>query len=1172
MQEINNSRILAMLLDHARQNGASDESITAERFFMAVLDFVEGSTPFTDLECRKKLEELLQQHKVNIPQAKSSLAAYLSENGDAALMDSMYMQRMTYNAKLMARQQSLPELTPEMLLRSILEEPTEGIRKSLTPPEASQEQGSAPQTEEGGLSKAVLQGLNRTLQDILQQSGQEQKNTPSPAPATPRPEPATSPAPYENPRQAVAHLTEKVKEVRQKLLGTIYGQDNAVNVFTTGYFQAELLAMTDKNRVRPRATFLFAGPPGVGKTFLAEQAAQALGLPFMRFDMSEYSDKEANLEFCGFDNVYKNSKPGNVTSFVSANPRCVLLFDEIEKAHINIIHLFLQILDAGRLRDNYTDKEVPFSDTILIFTTNAGRQLYEDSESGDLSGLSRKVILKALQKDNNPATGVSYFPGAICSRFASGNVVMFNHIAAHHLRQIVKNEVLRHAGNFQREIGIEVNIDESVYSALLFAEGGTADARTMRSRGETFFDDELFELFRLMGVDDSRNGIEQLQRIHIGVDLSHASQELLELFKASETPEAIVFASPEVCTRCEEQARGCRIFGVQTVDAAVDLLRKRDIRMALVDMGRRGTAGHYLNIEDEDSASRDFLRYLREKRSNLPVYLLQSGETILNTEEKLSFLRSGVRDVVSLNDEEHPFGQTLEALCGYLHQQHSMETLARANRVVSYETAQTISEDGTQADITLFDFATSTAVDPEDGQNILSSVSRPDVHFDQVIGAEDAKKELRYFVQYLKNPKKYLGTGVASPRGVILYGPPGTGKTMLAKAMACESGVTFISAEGNQFMAPYVGQGEQKVHEIFRTARKYAPSIIFVDEIDAIAKERKGGEFASANGEDILTAFLAEMDGFKKDATKPVFVLAATNFDVEAGRAKSLDPALMRRFDRRVYVDLPNREERIRFIRQKIAANPAFALSDAMVENLAIRSTGMSLASLESAMELALRSVLRSGDFKVTDAVMEESFETFNSGEAKKWDVAQLERVARHEAGHTFLCWQGGETPSYVTIVARGDYGGYMQHDDNEGKALFTRDELLTRIRTSLGGRASEIVYYGEEDGLSTGASGDLVNATRLAQQIICSYGMDDAFGLAVITPEAAHMGETSSAVRQAVNQILASQMEKAVQLMRAYKPCVDALVAELMRKNHLTGEEIDNILRAAMANLKADA
>lgn len=303
------------------------------------------------------------------------------------------------------------------------------------------------------------------------------------------------------------------------------------------------------------------------------------------------------------------------------------------------------------------------------------------------------------------------------------------------------------------------------------------------------------------------------------------------------------------------------------------------------------------------------------------------------------------------------------------------------------------------------------------------------------------------------------------------------------------------------------------------------------------------------------------MDGFVNDSSKPVFVLAATNFDVEPGKDKSLDPALMRRFDRRVYIDLPNKDDRIRFLKMKIEKNHALDISNTRIDNIAMRATGMSLAELDSVVELALRSAIREGSTSVNDAILEEAFETFNSGEVKKWDVSQLERVARHEAGHAFLCWLSGETPSYLTIVARGNHGGYMQHAEQEGKAIYTKDELLARIRTSLGGRAAEIAYYGERDGISTGASGDLASATNVAQQIVCTYGMDDEFGLAVVHGAVASNGTMSVEVRASVNRILKEQMSEAVKLISENKDKIDSLVEELMSKNHLNGSEIEQAI-----------
>lgn len=1167
MEEIKNSSILEKLIEYAKKIGnKSVTAVSAERFIVAICDLIDGVFSFDEIDddIKKNLEKILIKKGADIKELKDNLLIYINNEKTQSFMDGLYMQKKIFEAKAQAQKENFSTITPEVLLECVLNDPTDAIKNGFL------HNDSQP----GEISDANEEAIQQILDDKFDELFKaidfpEQKKEEK------VPENTVNADKKTNPKKIVAELTEKVKCTREELLSVIYGQDNAVSVFTTGYFQAELLTLTDKKRVRPRATFLFAGPPGVGKTFLAEKAAEILKMPFMRFDMSEYSDREANIEFCGSDKVYKNGKAGNVTGFVEANPKCVLLFDEIEKAHINVIHLFLQMLDAGRLRDNFTDTEVSFTDAIIIFTTNAGKQLYEQSESGDFSGLPRKVILKALQKDTNSETGAPFFPAAICSRFASGNVVMFNHIGAHNLREIAKREVLRHAENFEREIDISVDIDERVYTAILFAEGGSADARTIRSRSETFFDDELFELFRLVASDKSANNIDDIEKIKISVQLTNADKQIVSLFDAKDSTDVLVFSSKQSADMCSNCANGCHILNAQTIDAATKLLHNNDVKVVIIDInyGQNESASKYLNVEDIESVSRDFFWFIKEKYCDIPVYLLQTHETVLNEEEKISFMRLGVRGIVELGDSSNVFSEELSKICNNIHQQNSVAYLAKSNKIISFETAQSVSENGKVAEIKLFDFKMGTAVDSEDSKDVLSNFSKPNVCFDEVIGAEDAKKELQYFVEYLKNPKKYIGTGVRAPKGVILYGPPGTGKTMLAKAMAYESDATFITAEGNQFLKRYVGEGKDKVHELFQTARKYAPSILFVDEIDAIAKERKGGEYAGANGEDVLTAFLTEMDGFKNDPTKPVFVLAATNFGVEPGHEKSLDPALMRRFDRRVYIDLPNRDERTKYINLKIKSNEAFIVSQAEIENIAIRSTGMSLADLESVMELALRSAIRSGDCKVTDAVFEEAFETFNNGEEKKWDTALLKRVARHEAGHAFLCWYGGETPSYLTIVARRNHGGYMQHDDNEGKAIYTKDELISKIRTSLGGRASEIVYYGEKDGISTGASGDLASATSLAQQIICTYGMDDDFGLAVIDGQSARMSELTSEVRIAVNKILEEQMKQAIEIIAKSKNAIDAIVSELMSKNHLTGNELiallENSIDGGMNNVK---
>lgn len=1147
MTNVKNSELLNEIIEFSKNIGKA-QTVTAEKFLVALLCGVRKEKTFSGSEFVATVTEKLKSLNITAEQLKSKLLEYI-EDGNGSFYDGLYMQKMIFEAKDAVEKEGGESLMPSVLFNKIIDNPSDAIKAAI----GENKENVDAQTVQNIVDEILPSDETKDDEEMLAEIRESASKIKAMLDLG-----KELHAQEEKPsvKEEISKLVDKVKTLQSELLDTVYGQDNAVNVFTTGYFQAELLSMTDIDRKKPRATYLFAGPPGVGKTFLAEVAAEKLSLPFMRFDMSEYADKEANLEFCGSDKVYKNAKSGNVTGFVSEHPKCILLFDEVEKAHLCVIHLFLQMLDAGRLRDNYTDEEVSFKDAIIIFTTNAGKQLYESESDGDFSSLSRKVVLKALRNDINPLSGSSYFPAALCSRFASGNVIMFNHIMAHDLRHIAKKEILRSASNFSKNAGVSVDIGEKVYTALLFSEGGNADARMIKSRAESFFNGEIYELLRLVASDKVQTSISDLTKIEFVTEIDESS-EAYNLFFGEEKLTALVFGSDKTVRNCKKVCKDVEIISAKTVDEAKNIISHKDICVILIDLsyGKRGSV-KYLNIEDQESVSADMFDYLTKLGQSLPVYVLETSAYSLTEEEKMSLFKEGARDVVRLDDK---IGNALKQICVNVYQQQNMNLLAKTNKVVSFTTAQTVSKNGKKATIKLIDFDMAAAVDAEDSCGFVTKNNKPDVDFDDIIGAQDAKSELKYFAEYLRSPKKFAAAGVKMPKGALLYGPPGTGKTMLAKALAAQSGVTFIYTEGNKFLKKYVGEGTEKVHDLFRSARKYAPTIVFIDEIDAIAKERHGDERVAA-GEETLTALLAEMDGFNVDSTKPVFVLAATNFDVAPGSPRSLDQALVRRFDRRIYVDLPTDEERKQFMLRKCAKNAMFDISEQDIDNLAVRTVGISLSDLDSIFEFALRQALRAELNKVKADILDEAFETYVNGEKKNWSEAEVERVARHEAGHAFLCWQSGETPSYLTIVARSDHGGYMQHDSTEKKTIYTKDELLSRIRVALGGRAAEIVCYGECGGVSTGASGDLVSATAIAERIVCSYGMVDECGLAVSDPRTLRSGDVAKEVRKAVNKLLSEQMSQAIEKIRANKDMLDVLSNELMQKSHLSANEITEL------------
>ena len=979
-------------------------------------------------------------------------------------------------------------------------------------------------------------------------------------------------------------LTERMRCMRARLLNTVLGQDHVVHTFVEGMFAAEVLAASDEKRKRPRAIFAFVGPPGVGKTFLAEQAAETLDIPFKSFDMSAYADHQAYMGLVGFEKSYKDARTGTLTGFVKENPHAILLFDEIEKAHLNTVQLFLQILDAGRLTDRYLDEDITFRDTIIIFTSNACRSLYEGDIRQNAAGTQRKTIISALETEKDLRTGQPCFPPAITSRLATGWLLLFNHLHPHDLEKISKRELGRLCELFENQYGVKVTFDDFMATALLFREGGAVDARTLRAQTEMFFKNEVFKTCRLWDEDRFFDALHQLKSLHFTIDSGVLPMDVRALFYSDEMPKILLYCDSAFAALCKKQLPQYEIHATQNVEEALSIAGECDIRLVLLDVAEksRDSSDLMATVYEEmdqgelmmSGGAFDFLpmaastfrdggrlfRTLQERLPELPVYLLETPDVVIDEELTMDFVRAGVRGKLTAPGKDFfVFEDILSSICHELYMQSVATRMASERKVLHFETAPKLSANESEVTIRLRNFSVKRAAAAEDAGIVLDEVEKPDIRFFDVIGATDAKDELRFFIDYLKNPKKFSAQGLKPPRGVLLYGPPGTGKTMLAKAMAGECDVAFLPAVASAFVTKWQGSGPESVRTLFQRARRYAPSILFIDEIDAIGRKRGGNN--SAHGEEMaLNALFTEMDGFSVDAKRPVFVLAATNFDVEEGQGGIgvLDPALVRRFDRHVLIDLPNADEREELLKMLLKKNTTHVLTDKMIRHTAERALGMSPATLTNIMEMATRMAIKAKT-ALDDAILDEAFEIARHGEKKDWGYEYLERIARHESGHAFLCYLGGNTPAYLTIIARGGHGGYMEHSAKEMGPLSTKEELIHRIRTSLGGRAAELAYYGENDGVSTGASGDLEQATRVATAMLCAYGMDETFGLAAIDR---NMAMNDSAVRQRVNEILREEMAYTIKIIQENKPRIDCMVEALMLKNKLTGEEIEQLLK----------
>jgi len=456
-----------------------------------------------------------------------------------------------------------------------------------------------------------------------------------------------------------------------------------------------------------------------------------------------------------------------------------------------------------------------------------------------------------------------------------------------------------------------------------------------------------------------------------------------------------------------------------------------------------------------------------------------------------------------------------------------------------------------------FSFGQSKArvIDPADGSQRVT--------FADVAGAKEAKEELLEIVDFLKNPKKFLDIGARIPKGILLMGAPGTGKTLLARAVAGEAGVPFYSISGSEFVEMFVGVGASRVRDLFAMAKRSAPSIIFVDEIDAVGRVRGSGVGGGNDErEQTLNQILVEMDGF--DPTEKVIVMAATN------RPDVLDPALLRpgRFDRRVTIDLPDRKDRLEILTVHSRKKPFGP--DVNLEVIAERTPGFSGAELYSLMNEGAILAARENRKEITQYDLIRSIEKVLLGPERKshlFSKKEKELTAYHEGGHALVSsiLPDADPVHKISIISRGRAGGYTLKLPFEDRKMQSRKSFLDDIAATLGGYVAEEMVYGD---VTTGPSNDLAVITALAQDMVARYGMSEVIGPVAFSVDRglgheAYSPDIAGKIDAEVTRIIEEARVKARNVLETHRKALDAIAKKLVEVETLEREDFEKLLIA---------
>jgi len=862
-------------------------------------------------------------------------------------------------------------------------------------------------------------------------------------------------------------LARASKRLKKQLSSKVVGQDFAINSVAKGFLASALNASQG-----PRSIYTFVGPSGVGKTFLASVFTKYLNeiegsdYHFSSYNMESYADEKDAMKLFGTGNQYTDSALGTLTTSVRNYPRQVILFDEIEKAHSSVVTSLLSLLDSGVTKDNTIQKDVDFTQSIIVFTSNLGQETFLKNKTEQSLN-----VFEVLKTAKNPNTGVGFSPELV-NRLAKGFPVIFNSLKINHFIRLAEKEVLSPS----QLNGVNFKLAPEFSSFLLQSISPDISVRRLQNaiakfhaeallKSEEYLDEEANEVIIDVQIADELQAKDEDIKI-LFVDDDHRVIDSKSRFNLGHSPTEFKGVETSHCHSLDELEQ--RIATVKPNAVLLDL-----------------------ELINSPAILQNAIKLINSANKHIATFTYLVGG--LESTNSMHGLNNEVREhfVLSPNNaSEQQLARLVERVRYYLVTERQVRKISQRHQALTYGIDVDKSKNGVR--LTLKDFDLEQMCYSEDlTDSSYFDFSLPDLCLQDVIGLTRAKKRLSEVIGWLNKPNKLADMQVKLPTGFLFAGPPGTGKTFLAKALAGECQLPFFNVSAADLSSQYVGGTTENIKKLFATARKYAPSIIFIDEIDAVGRKRSHEN--KGDGNLVVNTLLTEMDGFNQ-SSDPVFVLAATNYP------DMLDPALTRpgRFDETISCDLPNKIARLQFF-QLFMKKQNISWQEPEVKKLVDRTQGLSSAELEQILRESVYQALSDNE-PITLAHVNESINRICYGlpsDGLIMSDEEKKRTAYHETGHLLAYKFLFPTlpVDFITIMPRDQALGFVATGRPDKYNGNTRETIGHHLQVLLAGRVAEKILTGSYDFVSTGASSDIEKATLMAMSAIYEGGLCEEIG-----------------------------------------------------------------------------